>query len=69
MPAPALKSLVEESDKTMSDAERYWDEAKNQAEEKGIPENSYNCYPYVLGIVKRRMGLASIGKVALFLQG
>jgi len=63
MPAPALKSLVEESDKTMSDAERYWDEAK------GIPENSDNFYPYVLGIVKRRMGLASIGKVALFLQG
>lgn len=68
MPTPALKSLVEESGKSMADAERYWSEAKKTTKEKGIPEGSDKFYQYVMGIVKKRMGLASINKIALYLS-
>ena len=70
MPVPALKSLVEKSksNKTLSDAERYWEEAKEQAEESGLTEGNESFYKYVMGIVKKRLGLSSYSKIARFVK-
>lgn len=61
MPTPALKSLVEKSDKTLEDAERYWESAKKEARKRGIykKDGEDRYYAYVMGIVKQRLGLAS----------
>jgi len=59
MPVPALKSLIDKSDsnKTLDDAERYWNEAKEQAKEKGLSGENY--WKYVMGIVKKRLGISN----------
>ena len=59
MPAPALENMAKRSGKSMNDAERYWREAKKSASDQGFVEGNENFYKYVMGIVKRRMGLAS----------
>ena len=43
----------------LSDAERYWREAKVSADEQGFVEGDDDFYSYVMGIVKRRMGMSS----------
>lgn len=57
MPAAALKNLAARSDKSIDDLERYWDEAKVAAKEKGFSEDEDRFWAYVMGIVKTRAGL------------
>jgi hypothetical protein len=57
MPVPMLKSLAKKSGKSLSDAEKYWEEAKTSALKKfNKKDNRY--WAYVAGIVKQRMGLS-----------
>lgn len=56
MPAPALKSMAKKYGKSVDDAERYWNEAKKQAEKQGFEEGSERFYKYVMSIVKKRLG-------------
>ena len=60
MPIPALEKMAERAKgKSLQDAERYWDEAKDSAADQGFKEGDDNFYRYTMGIVKRRLGLAS----------
>lgn len=58
MPAPALATLAARSSKSLKDAERYWKEAKAAAQHRGMTKDDPNFWAYVMGIVKRRLGLA-----------
>lgn len=53
MPAPALFSLAKRAGKSEAEAERLWNKAKELASEEGRPED----WPYIMGIVKRMLGL------------
>lgn len=55
MPSEALKSMAEKHGVSLSDAERYWKEAKKSAAEGGHTED----WGYIMGIVKKRMGIRS----------
>ena len=57
MPPAMLKSLAKRAGVSLRRAERYWKEAKKQAEE--TKKNVRDIWPYVVGIVKRRLGLAN----------
>jgi len=56
MPVPMLKSLAKKSGKSLADAEKYWDEAKQFASEK-FKKKDDRYWAYVAGITKRRLGL------------
>lgn len=64
MPAPSLKSMAKRAGVSYEDAERYWDDSKQAALDQGFTEGEDDFYAYVMGIVKRRMGLAGILQVA-----
>lgn len=51
MPAPALASLAKKAGKSLKDAERYYNDAKKQAG----PDD----FKQIMGIVKKRLGLAT----------
>jgi len=53
MPLPALKSLAKKSGTSLDRAEELWDKAKERAAEEGHKED----WPYVMGIVKKMLGL------------
>lgn len=53
MPSEALKSLAEKHGVSLSDAERYWDEALDSAKKQG--KTGEDKYAYAMGIVKKRM--------------
>ena len=56
MPVPMLKSLANKSGKSISTAEKYWEEAKTSASKKFKKKDSH-YWAYVAGIVKHRMGI------------
>ena len=56
MPIPALKSLADKSGKSLSDLERYYNDAKKQLGK----EPSDSDYAYIIGIVKKRAGIKEI---------
>ena len=59
-PAAALKSLAKEAGKSYSEAERYYEEAKHQRmKSEGKKEDELNDkdYSYIMGVVKKRLGL------------
>lgn len=55
MPIPQLRSFAKQSGKSLDDVERYYKDAKKQAEKQGQDDN----YSYIIGIVKKRCGLES----------
>ena len=57
MPAPVLKSFAKKSGKSIEELERYWNEAKKAATEKGLEKDSPQFFAFVTAIVKRRAGL------------
>lgn len=65
MPSPALKTMAKKAGKSLADAERYWKEAKESAEEQGFEEGTKNFYRYVMGIVKKRLRPAKKEKAGL----
>jgi uncharacterized coiled-coil DUF342 family protein len=64
MPTPALKSLAKEAGKSVNKAEEYWNEAKQQAKKAGFKEGTSRFYSYVMGIVKKRLGLSESATMA-----
>lgn len=56
MPVPMLKSLAKKSGKSLSDAEKYWEEAKTSASKK-FSKKDDRYWAYVAGIVKHRLGI------------
>lgn len=63
MPAAALKKFAEDSHHSYSTLERWWKEAEKQADVKGFEED--RKYRYMMGIVKRRAGLARVMSSAM----
>lgn len=60
MPAPALKSLADKAGKSLKAAERYYDDAKKQrmkATGKKDKALGSDDYKYIMGVVKKRLGL------------
>jgi hypothetical protein len=53
MPTPQLKALAKESDKSLPDVEKLWDKAKAIAEDEGHKKD----YPYIMGILRRMLGI------------
>lgn len=60
MPSNVLKGFAKKSGKSMSDLERYWDEAKKSVKENypDVAVGSDRYYKIVVGIVKKRAGLS-----------
>jgi len=58
MPAPVLKSFAKKSGKSIETLEKYWNEAKTSAREKGLEPGSDRFFAFVTAIVKRRAGLS-----------
>ena len=60
MPAPSLRKMAKDADVPYEDAERYWREAKQSAKKQGVfkKDGEDDYYSYIMGIVKKRMGLA-----------
>ena len=56
MPVPMLKILAKKSGKSLSDAEKYWENAKIEASKK-FDKKDNRYWAYVTGIVKHRLGL------------
>ncbi len=56
MPVPVLKEFAKESNKTLAELEQYWEEAKEQADEK-FETRDESFWKYVTTIVKRRAGI------------
>lgn len=50
---PPLAAMAKDSGVSLPDAERYWDDAKKSAADQGRDKD----YAYIMGIVKKRMGL------------
>lgn len=58
MPAPMLKKLAKQANIPIKKAEEYWDKAKELAAKEGRdPDKDSKNWAYVVGIVKRMMGL------------
>jgi len=57
MPAPVLKSFAKKSGKSIEELERFWNEAKKAATEKGLEKDSPQFFAFVTAIVKKRAGL------------
>jgi len=53
MPVPALKSLAKKAGIGMEKAEKLWKQAKSIAADEGRAED----WPYVMGILKKSMGM------------
>ena len=62
MPAPSLKKMAKDADVDYEDAERYWRESEKQAKKQGIfkKDGDDDYFAYRMGIVKKRMGIASL---------
>jgi hypothetical protein len=61
MPTPQLKALHEKTGTSMADLERYWSEAKKQAEGKfKVRDGKY--WAYVYGIVSNRAHVSGSNK-------
>lgn len=56
MPPAALAAMAKKAGKSIKTAEKYWKQAKESAEKRGRKAKDY--WAYVMGIVKRRLGLA-----------
>lgn len=57
MPTAALKAMALKADKPVEKAEEYWEAAKKSAAQKFKKEDP-RFWAYVMGIVKRRLGLS-----------
>ena len=57
MPAAVLKSFAKKSGKSIEELERFWNEAKKAATEKGLEKDSPQFFAFVTAIVKKRAGL------------
>jgi hypothetical protein len=53
MPVPAVKALARKAGKSVSEAERLWNEAKKSADEQGKGKD----YAYIMGTLKSMLGL------------
>lgn len=56
MPNSFIQKLSKETGKSIDTLEIYWSEAKTQANEKGLDDNSK--YAYIVSIVKKRAGIS-----------
>ena len=56
MPAPLMKKYAKETNKTVSEIEKIWDEAKSNAD-KAIGKKGSSYWAYVNGTVRKRLGL------------
>lgn len=64
MPPKALAALAKRAGKSLRDAERYWREAKRDAEKRAAAGEIYgDKYQYAMGVVKARLGLESVDLV------
>ena len=57
MPVPVLQSFAKKSGKSIEELERYWNEAKEAANKKGLDPDSPQYFAYVTSVVKSRAGL------------
>jgi len=58
MPAPALAAMAKTAGKSLSDMERYWDQAKaSVTKQYGYAAGSDRYYQAVMGIVKKMAGI------------
>jgi alpha-L-fucosidase len=55
MPSNVLASLAKQAGVSLDKAEEYWDRAKEQAAKQGHKDD----YAYIVGIVKKMLGLES----------
>jgi hypothetical protein len=58
MPTPLLKSLSKKTGKSIRHVESLWDQAKKSAEKEGIKSTSKKYYPYVVGTLKKMLGVS-----------
>ena len=65
MPLPVLRKMAKESGRSLEDAEKYWDDAKEAALDQGFTEGDDDFYAYVMGIVKRRLNLSGVNASTL----
>lgn len=59
MPVRMLKGIAKKAGTSLDHAEKIWDDSKKIASEK-FSEGSPEFYPYLTGIVKRRLGVKSM---------
>lgn len=59
MPVNALNALASKSGKTKKELEGYWKEAKKAAKKKGLDDKDDAFWAYVLGTVKRMVGMTN----------
>lgn len=59
MPSATLKSMADKANVSIDKAESYWEAAKASAEKK-FKKSDPRFWAYVMGIVKRRLGLSSL---------
>lgn len=57
MPVPLLKHLAKETGKSLSDAEKAWDEAKGQADKKFGDKKDDSYWSYVTSVTKKKLGV------------
>jgi len=63
MPVNMLQKISKTCDITPDDLEKYWDDAKNQAENKGLKEGDPNFYKFVVGVLKKIIGEKCVKKL------
>lgn len=63
MPIKILQNISKKCDIKLEDVEKYWEEAKKQALDQGLKENTPNFYKYVVGILKKRVGEDCVDKL------
>jgi hypothetical protein len=64
LPAPVLQGLAKQAGITLAKAEEYWDKAKKLAKDQGHEDD----YAYIVGIVKKMMGLTKESHVCEILD-
>jgi hypothetical protein len=57
MPVNMVQKYADETGKSVSEVEKLWTKAKEVAKEAGRKEDDENFYPYVVGILKKMLGL------------
>lgn len=57
MPVDIVKSLSDKTGKSVEEVEEFWKKAKQAAKKNGRDEGDENFYPYVIGILKKMLGI------------
>jgi hypothetical protein len=64
MPLPMLKILADKAGVSVDKAEEYWNRAKEQA----AKNNHKDDYPYIVGIIKKMLGISKESRVVEILD-